>query len=125
MSSCKFCGIAEGVPDRRGNRAHINRDGLCAPCYYVLERIKRQPDTLSDEQRAWFDEMCRFNMTHDMFVPVAQRRQLKHLKPWRCKRCGEESPMPLACFVTDEHYVNYCRDCATAIRKSRAKKGTA
>lgn len=118
MSSCKFCGIAEGAPDRKGKPAHINRDGLCAPCYYVLERVKYQPDKLDAEQHAWFNDICRFNMQHGMFVPVAQRRLLQYLKPkeaWRCKKCGQTLEA-----LRDESYSNYCTVCAETIRKSRA-----
>lgn len=119
MRSCKFCGIAEGNPDRRGDPAHINRDNLCAPCYYVLERIKYQPGSLSEEQQEWFREMCEFNMVHGMFVPVAQRRELKHLKPWQCKGCNKRCMPTLLEYVQDPHYVNYCKECATARRKKR------
>jgi hypothetical protein len=115
--ACKFCGIHEGAPDRKGKPAHINRDGLCAPCYYILERMKRQPDALTNEQHAWFEEMCRFNMKHGMFVPVARRRDLAHLKPnepWICRRCGTTVEAN-----RDNGYKNYCTMCADEIRLNR------
>lgn len=117
MSSCKFCGVAEGAHDRNGKLAHINRDKLCAPCYYVLERVKRQPEKLSADTLDWFVAMCEFNIKHGMFVPVAQRRRLQHLKPkqaWRCKRCGEANDA-----MRDGAYVNYCQTCAYTIRVER------
>lgn len=119
MRLCKFCGVPEGSPDRRGDAAHINSDGLCAACYYVLERVKYQPEALSKEQHMWFEEMCRFNMTHGMFVPVTQRRQLKHLKPWECRRCKTRCMPSLLDYVQDPHYTNYCKECATLIRRER------
>lgn len=114
MKTCKFCGIHEGAPDRRGDAAHINRDNLCAPCNYVLERVKRQPERLSVEDWDWFNGMCEFNIKHGMFVPVAQRRALKHLKPWQCKQCGTLNDTN-----RDPHYTNYCVACATDIRCRR------
>ena len=111
---CKFCGIFEGVPDRNGKAAHINRDNLCAPCYYVLERIKYQPEVLDAEAHAWFNEMCEFNMKHGMFVPVAQRRALSHLRPWQCKCCSSKNIL-----ARDTSYINYCTQCAGNIRRSR------
>ena len=113
-ATCKFCGIAEGAPDRRGNAAHINRDKLCAPCYYVLERVKREPEKLSQNDWGWFHDMCEFNMRNGMFVPVAQRRELSHLKPWTCKKCGSKHII-----YRDANYTNYCTECASEIRLNR------
>ena len=114
MRACKFCGVAENTPDRRGNAAHINRDNLCAPCNCLLERVKREPDRLSVDDWNWFNEMCASNMKYGRFVPVAQRRELKHLKLWRCKKCGTFNDTN-----RDAHYTNYCVACATAIRCNR------
>lgn len=116
---CKFCGIFEGAPDRNGKAAHINRDNLCAPCYYVLERVKRQPEALDAEAHAWFNEMCEFNIKHGMFVPVAQRRTLKHLVPWQCKCCGTK-----AVLTRDPSYIHYCVQCADKIRRGRVMPKT-
>lgn len=117
MKACKFCGIIEGAPDRKGKLAHINRDGLCAPCYYILERIKYQPEALSAEQHKWFEKMCEFNIQHGMFVPIKQRRELAHLKPkqpWACRRCGATNEAN-----KDLGYKNYCVMCADEIRRTR------
>lgn len=117
--SCKFCGIAEGNTDRRGKPAHINRDKLCAPCNYILERVKYQPDKLDAGTMDWFVAMCEFNMKHGMFVPIKQRRELAHLKPvnWTCRRCGTNR-------ITDQDfaYRNYCVVCAEAMRAERMER---
>lgn len=119
MKTCKFCGIPEGSVDRKGKPAHINRDNLCAPCYYVLERVKYQPEALNKSTMDWFVDMCKFNIQHGMFVPIRQRRELAHLKPvpkWACRRCGTEQ-------VTNQDfgYKNYCVACADEIRAQRLK----
>ena len=117
--SCKFCGVADGCTDRRGKPAHINRDGLCAPCNYILERVKYQPDKLTADALDWFVAMCEFNMKHGMFVPIKQRRELAHLKPvnWACRRCGTNK-------ITnrDLTYVNYCVMCADDMRAERMER---
>lgn len=101
---CKFCGVTEDT-------AHINRDNLCARCYRVLEKVRR--GVASAEEQAWHDDMCRFNMQHGMFVPVARRRELADLKPpnWHCRRCGTNR-------ITDQDfaYKNYCVQCAEEMR---------
>ena len=117
MKTCKFCGIPEGSVDRRGKPAHINRDKLCAPCYYVLERVKYQPEALSKSTMDWFVDMCKFNIQHGMFVPVKQRRELadlKPVKPWSCRRCD-------TAIVANQDfgYKNYCVACADEIRAIR------
>ena len=115
MSSCKFCGIPEGMPDWRGDAAHINRDGLCAACNYVLQRVKYQPDKVTHEDQLWFDAMCELNFKRGMFVPVAQRRMLKAAQGWSCK-CGGTKEA----HRRDSRYTNYCMSCATDIRRTRA-----
>ena len=83
MNKCKFCGITEET-------THINRDSLCARCYRILEKVRQGRST--QEETEWHDEMCEFNIKHGMFVPVAMRRKLAHLKPtpqWSCKKCGK------------------------------------
>lgn len=114
MSACKFCGVAEGTPDRRGDSAHINRDGLCAACYYVLERVKYQPDKLSEDDWAWFVDMCAWNYKHGMFVPVKQRKELRANEPWRCASCGQSDTL-----YQDDHYKRYCTTCAKEARRGR------
>lgn len=119
MRSCKFCGIAEGGLDRRGKPAHINRDNLCAPCYYVLEHVKYQPEKLDAGTMDWFVAMCEFNMKHGMFVPIKQRKELAHLKPvsWACRRCGTNR-------ITNQDfaYKNYCVVCAEEMRAERMER---
>lgn len=114
MSSCKFCGISDGLPDWRGDAAHINRDKLCAACNYVIQRVKYQPDRLSHDDKLWFDAMCELNFKRGMFVPTAQRRILKSQQTWACKRCGIKDMRK-----QDEHYINYCMSCAYELRSSR------
>ena len=109
MKACKFCGITEET-------THINRDSLCARCYRVLEKVRQGRST--QEEKEWHDEMCAFNMRHGMFVPVAMRRKLAHLKPapqWHCKKCGKAT-------ITDRDfsYTNYCTTCADEIRRGRS-----
>lgn len=108
MKKCKFCGITEET-------THINRDSLCARCYRVLEKVRQGRST--QEEKEWHDEMCEFNIKHGMFVPVAMRRKLAHLKPaavWSCKRCGST-----VAGNQDTGYVNYCVACADEIRRNR------
>lgn len=114
MPTCKFCGVTEGMPDRKGRAAHINRDGLCAACYNVLEKMKRQPGKLSYEDRRWFDETCQFNFKRGMFVPVAQRRTLRATQPWSCAKCGNTNPVD-----RDDNYKKYCIICAQEARCNR------
>lgn len=108
MKKCKFCGITEET-------THINRDSLCARCYRVLEKVRQGRST--QEEKEWHDEMCEFNIKHGMFVPVAMRRKLAHLKPaaaWSCKKCGST-----VVGNQDTGYVNYCVACADEIRRNR------
>lgn len=108
MKKCKFCGITEET-------THINRDSLCARCYRVLEKVRQGRST--QEEKEWHDEMCEFNIKHGMFVPVAMRRKLAHLKPaavWSCKKCGST-----IAGNQDTGYVNYCVACADEIRRNR------
>lgn len=108
MRTCKFCGIGEDVK-------HINRDNLCTRCYRVLEKVRR--GVASAEENEWHEEMCRFNMQHGMFVPVARRRDLAYLKPmepWACRRCGTTVEAN-----KDNGYKNYCVVCADEIRANR------
>lgn len=108
MKKCKFCGITEET-------THINRDSLCARCYRVLEKVRQGRST--QEEKEWHDEMCEFNIKHGMFVPVAMRRKLAHLKPaavWSCKKCGST-----VAGNQDTGYVNYCVACADEIRRNR------
>ena len=108
MKKCKFCGITEET-------THINRDSLCARCYRVLEKVRQGRST--QEEKEWHDEMCELNIKHGMFVPVAMRRKLAHLKPaavWSCKKCGST-----IAGNQDTGYVNYCVACADEIRRNR------
>ena len=105
MKTCKFCGITEETQ-------HINRDNMCARCYRITEKAKH--DLLTPSEKAWFEDMCRLNFEHGMFVPIAVRRRLRAEAPWRCKKCGTA-----AVADKDPYYVNYCVECATEIRKSR------
>lgn len=107
MKSCKFCGITEET-------THINRDRMCARCYRITEKAKQ--NVLTPEESEWFEEMCRFNIQHGMFVPVAQRRRLRAEYPqqWSCKRCGTTRTAN-----QDSSYVNYCVACADDIRRGR------
>lgn len=108
MNKCKFCGVTDDIK-------HINRDSLCARCYRILEKVRQGRST--QEEKEWHDEMCRFNIKHGMFVPIAMRRKLAHLKPapvWACKKCGKK-------VITDRdaNYINYCVACADEIRRNR------
>lgn len=108
MKACKFCGITEET-------THINRDSLCARCYRVLEKVRQGRST--QEELEWHNEMCEFNTKHGMFVPVAMRRKLAHLKPapvWSCKKCGTNMTSN-----RDKGYKNYCVSCADDIRLNR------
>ena len=108
MQTCKFCGITEET-------THINRDSLCARCYRVLEKVRQGRST--QEELEWHSEMCEFNIKHGMFVPVAMRRKLAHMKPqaaWSCKKCGTT-----IAGNQDTGYVNYCVECADEIRRNR------
>lgn len=108
MKKCKFCGITEETQ-------HINRDNLCARCYRILGKVRR--GVASAEELEWHEDMCRFNMQHGMFVPVARRRDLQHLKPlraWSCRRCGKTREAD-----KDNSYVNYCVTCAEDMRAQR------
>lgn len=108
MRTCKFCGMGEDIN-------HINRDNLCARCYRILTKVRQ--GLASAEEEAWHEEMCRFNMQHWMFVPVARRRELAHLKPrprWVCRRCGTTTESN-----KDNGYKNYCVMCADEIRRDR------
>ena len=108
MKTCKFCGIGENIK-------HINRENLCARCYRILMKVRQ--GLASAEEEAWHEEMCRFNMKHGMFVPVARRGELAHLKPkpvWRCRRCGTTAESN-----KDLGYKNYCVMCADDIRRDR------
>ena len=121
MNTCKFCGIAEGAPDRRGNEAHINRDSLCAPCNYVIERIRRQPDKVKPEDYEWFVDMCTFNEKVGMYVP---RFEARRRFVWKCAKCGRTT-------AQDRYYKKYCALCADIVRrharigkrKTRSDKG--
>lgn len=106
MKTCKFCGITEAT-------THINRDNMCARCYRITERAKK--NLLTQEEQAWFDEMCRFNFKYGMFVPLAQRRELRAAAQWSCKCCGTKDTTR-----RDDSYKSYCTDCAYAIRSERA-----
>ena len=105
MKVCKFCGLTEATH-------HINRDNMCARCYRITEKAKK--NLLTREEQLWFEEMCRFNFKHGMFVPVKQRRELREAAPWRCKKCGTTE---IRC--RDESYTNYCTTCTYIIRHSR------
>lgn len=108
MNTCKFCGITEET-------THINRDKLCARCYRILEKVRQGRST--QEEKEWHDKMCEFNMKHNMFVPIAMRKKLLHLKPtsqWQCKKCGTVN-----CSNQDKGYKNYCVACADDIRMNR------
>ena len=108
MKACKFCGITEET-------THINRDSLCARCYRVLEKVRQGRSTPGELE--WHNEMCEFNIKHGMFVPVAMRRKLAHLKPappWSCRKCGTTKVGN-----QDKGYKNYCVSCADDIRLSR------
>lgn len=108
MRTCKFCGIGEDTN-------HINRDNLCARCYRILNKVRQ--GLASAEEVKWHNEMCRFNMQYGMFVPVAMRRELAHLKPpkpWVCRRCGTTVESN-----KDKGYKNYCVMCADEIRFQR------
>lgn len=131
MKTCKFCGVMEGLPDRRGKPAHINRDGLCASCYYVLERARVRPESLSVADMRWFEEMCEENrqqrrrvdkamrdakavgMTYTgpskRFIPAAQRRV------WHCAQCDISDERK-----RDDAYSRYCTACADYIRRNRS-----
>lgn len=108
MKTCKFCGIGEDTQ-------HINRDNLCARCYRILNKVRQ--GVASAEETEWHEEMCRFNMRHGMFVPVARRRELAHLKPWTCKSCGTQMVVR-----QDSGYKNYCVRCADRIRADRVAR---
>ena len=108
MKACKFCGITEET-------MHINRDSLCARCYRVLEKVRQGRST--QEELEWHNKMCEFNIKHGMFVPVAMRRKLAHLKPiptWSCRKCGTTKAGN-----QDKGYKNYCVSCADDIRLNR------
>lgn len=108
MKACKFCGTPEDI-------AHINKDTLCARCYRVLMKVRS--GVASAEEEAWHEEMCRFNMQHGLFVPVARRSDLAHLKPrpaWACRHCGSTVEAN-----KDNGYVHYCVTCADEIRAAR------
>lgn len=131
LKICKFCGVVDGKPDRKGHPAHINRDDLCAPCYNLLERVKRTPGAVTPEERQWFEDMCEANRAQrrrvdemkrqakdigmryagpdKRFVPIAQRRV------WACAHCGISD-------VTkqDPYYKRYCAACADIVRHHRS-----
>lgn len=131
LKTCKFCGTVERQLDRKGRPAHINRDDLCAPCYNLLERIKRTPDRVTPEEQAWFDDMCeanraqrrrveemqrqakavgmRYTGPEKRFVPIAQRRV------WACAHCGLSDERR-----RDIHYKRYCAACADTVRHHRS-----
>lgn len=117
MRTCKFCRVAEGVTDVRGVAAHINRDGLCNTCYKLIRAVRNKPESVSYEWMAWYDSMCVVNMSQGYFVPTEARKRLGYEKPWRCKRCGTSRH-----FLADDHYKNYCLNCAKEIRRGRVFK---
>ena len=81
----------------------------------MLEKVRQGRST--QEELEWHNEMCEFNIKHGMFVPVAMRRKLAHLKPapaWSCKKCGTTKAGN-----QDKVYKNYCVSCADDIRLSR------
>lgn len=109
MGQCKFCGVLEGEQDRRGAATHINRDGLCTYCYKLLADMRKDPEKVRVEDRAWYMKTCKENVAHGRFVPVALR---KTLKKWACKKCG-------ATRGQDEYYKCYCSACADVVRHDR------
>lgn len=112
MKSCKFCTMS---------LVHINRDGLCAKCATLINKVKYTPDKVLPEERHWFDEQCKYNYKLGRFVPTPQRRVLKYgFDPvqdgWHCRCCGRpksETVQPA------NGWKNYCMQCAEDIRKGR------
>ena len=98
MNACKFCG---------DSTARINRDGLCARCYRVIERVRRQPEKTTPEDLEWFEDMCRFNERYGLFVPRFRQQ-------WHCARCG-------CTYDRDISYKKYCTNCATVVRRDAAQ----
>lgn len=115
---CKFCQMPEGARGGRTGVIHINRDKLCGPCATLLDKIKYQPEKVDEETMEQFKANCEWNFKHGLFVPVAQRRELRagYVAQWRCKTCNRTEADNA---IRDKSYVNYCVACAEDIRLSR------
>ena len=108
MKECKFCKAAEGVPGPRGKSIHINRDGLCGPCYTLITKMSLQPEKVHADERRWCGEICRYNALHGGYVP---RQNMKGPKVWTCSKCGDTDEDN-----KDHNYTSMCHACAKATR---------
>lgn len=106
MAICKLCHASDDA------NHHINKEGFCGPCYTLLNYMRYDIGSTSEEQRRRFFAYLEYNAQHNGYIPLQFRSKYpKRKKAWSCAKCGRLDNK-------DTVYTSMCYPCADLVRRS-------